>query len=110
LNGGPRTVEAANDAPLTVEIVYAAPQRTIVKTLYLPAGSVVADALRSAALDPEFLGIDLANSAVGIFGILATSEQRLEQGDRIEIYRPLTRDPKTARRERAKQARRPPRR
>jgi putative ubiquitin-RnfH superfamily antitoxin RatB of RatAB toxin-antitoxin module len=95
-----------NDAPLQIEIAYAEPQRAIVKVFRLPAGSSVADALRLAALDPEFAGVDVANSAFGIFGRLAQPDHALQQGDRIEIYRPLMEDPKTARRARAQQARR----
>jgi uncharacterized protein len=95
-----------NDAPLAIEIAYAEPHSGIVKEFQLPPGSCVADALRLAALDPDFAGIDLKNSAIGIFGRLARRDQPLRPGDRIEIYRPLAADPKEARRARAKQARR----
>ena len=97
-----------SDSPLQIEIAYAEPQRVIVKTLRLPPGSRVADALRLAALDPDFNGVDLANSALGIFGRVTRTDNALHQGDRIEIYRPLAADPKVARRERAKQARKKP--
>lgn len=39
---------------------------------------------------------------VGIFGRLVSLESLVEDGDRIEIYRILKKDPKLARRERAK--------
>jgi uncharacterized protein len=94
-----------NNASLKVEIAYAEPQRAIVKALRLPAGSCVADALRLAALDLDFAGVDLANSAHGIFGKQVPAEQPLEDGDRIEIYRPLAADPKAARRARVKELR-----
>jgi hypothetical protein len=96
-----------SDAPLQIEIAYAAvePQRVIVKVLHLPRGSRVADALRVVALDPDFIGVDLANSPLGIFGRLTRTDHILQQGDRIEIYRPLAADPKVARRERAQQVR-----
>jgi uncharacterized protein len=95
-----------SDPQLRIEIAYAEPQRAIVKTLCLPPGSRVADALHLAALDPDFTGVDLANSALGIFGTLTRTDQALKEGDRIEIYRPLAADPKAARRARAKQFRR----
>jgi uncharacterized protein len=98
--------EPLSDAPLLeIEIAYAEPQRAIVKSLRLPAGACVADALKLAAVDPDFAAVDLANSAFGIFGKLAGADQPLRQGDRIEIYRPLLADPKEARRARAQQAR-----
>jgi putative ubiquitin-RnfH superfamily antitoxin RatB of RatAB toxin-antitoxin module len=93
---------------MQVEIAYAEPQRAIVKILSLAPGSRVADALRLAAIEPEFAGVDLANAAIGIFGKLARADQVLQEGDRIEIYRPLTADPKAARRARARESRRKP--
>ena len=92
-------------APIRIEIAYAEPHRAIVKTLSLPAGSCIADALRLAALDPDFNGVDLVNSPLGVFGRAAGKEYMLKEGDRIEIYRPLAADPKAARRSRVQQAR-----
>jgi uncharacterized protein len=92
-----------NDAPLQVEVAYAEPLRGIVKGYRLAPGATVADALRLAALDPDFAGVDLANSALGIFGRPAQPDHALRDGDRIEIYRPLAADPKVARRLRAAQ-------
>jgi putative ubiquitin-RnfH superfamily antitoxin RatB of RatAB toxin-antitoxin module len=97
-----------NDAPLRIEIVYAEPQRVIQRSLRLAPGSCVADALRLAALDADFAGVDLRNGALGIFGRVIRADHALRDGDRIEIYRPLTADPKAARRARAKQARKKP--
>jgi putative ubiquitin-RnfH superfamily antitoxin RatB of RatAB toxin-antitoxin module len=95
-----------NEGRLQVEVAYAEPQRVIVKAYDLAAGACVADALRRAALDPDFKGVDLATSPLGIFGRLTQADQALKDGDRIEIYRPLAADPKAARRQRAKQGRR----
>jgi hypothetical protein len=94
-----------SSAPIRVEIAYAEPHCAIVKVLSLPAGSRIADALRSAALDPDFSAVDLVHSPVGIFGKAAGPDYPLRDGDRIEIYRPLAADPKAARRARAQQAR-----
>ncbi len=93
-----------NGAPVLIEIAYAEPDRAIVKSLRLAPGSCIADALRLAALDPDFSAVDLANSAVGIFGRQSGREQLLHDGDRVEIYRPLATDPKDARRARAREA------
>jgi uncharacterized protein len=95
-----------NEAPLQIEIAYAEPRRAIVKSYLLARGSRVADALRLAAVDPDFSGVDLENSTVGIFGRVTGPDRVLEAGDRVEIYRPLAADPKLSRRQRAKQARR----
>jgi hypothetical protein len=85
---------------IRVEIVYAEPQRSVVKSFSLPPGALIADALRLAAADQDFLCIDLSESAVGIFGKVAQRDRPLKDGDRIEIYRPLAEEPKLARRKR----------
>ena len=86
---------------INVEIVYAQAQRSIVKTLTLPRGALIADALNRAALDEDFQGLDLANATVGIYGSVARHDRLLKEGDRIEIYRSLIEEPKLARRKRA---------
>ena len=91
---------------LQVEVAYAEPGRAVVQTYGLDPGAIVADALALAAMDPAFAGVDLTHAPIGIFGRLAAPELALQTGDRIEIYRPLAADPKTARRARATQARR----
>jgi len=96
-------------ADIGIEVTYAEPHRAIVKIYRLMLPATIQDALRLAAADPEFAGIDLAGSAVGIFGRVSALSQALVDGDRVEIYRPLTADPKTARRARAREARRSPR-
>ncbi len=61
----------------------------------LPCGSSVASALRAGA-------IEMADAEVGIWGRVTTPDATVQDGDRIEIYRPLQVDPKIARRERFK--------
>ena len=61
----------------------------------VPEGASVADALRQCGAWQ-----DGGPETVGIWGRAAPLAQRLRKGDRVEVYRPLTVDPKTARRER----------
>jgi hypothetical protein len=86
---------------ISVEIVHAEAQRSVVKVLKMPQGALVADALALTALDQDFAGVDLSGAAVGIFGKVVPRDQLLKDGDRIEIYRPLFEEPKLARRKRA---------
>jgi uncharacterized protein len=86
---------------IRIEIVYAEQQRSVVKSLMMAQGELIADALRLAALDEDFQGVDLANATVGIYGSVASRDRPLKDGDRIEIYRPLAEEPKLARRKRA---------
>ncbi len=85
---------------IRVDIVYAEPLRSVAKSLNVAPGAVIADALKLAALQADFHGVDLSNATVGIFGRVAQRDQPLKDGDRIEIYRPLLEEPKLARRKR----------
>jgi putative ubiquitin-RnfH superfamily antitoxin RatB of RatAB toxin-antitoxin module len=93
---------------VSIEVAYAEPHRSIVKSYHLPPGARVADALAQAAADPDFTGLDLASAPIGIFGRLTPRDQQLNDGDRVEIYRPLASDPKLARRARAARGARAP--
>jgi len=88
-----------------VEVIYALPERAVVKSYCVAVPATVADALALAAADPDFEGIDLAGCPVGIFGRAVTRGRVLQPGDRLEIYRALAADPKQARRERVQRAR-----
>ena len=66
--------------------------------LTLAPGSTVADAIHASALLAKLPSLD--SNAVGVWGRKAPLNQELRDGDRVEIYRPLTVDPKVARRER----------
>jgi len=85
-----------------IEVVYALPQHAIVKALRMPRGALVGDALAAAAREVVFPGVELANATVGVFGRLVRKDQALNDGDRLEIYRPLAQEPKAARRMRSR--------
>jgi len=91
---------------IDIEVVYAEPHRAIVRSYRVAVPATVADALSMAAADTAFAGIDIEHAAVGVFGLVADRAQSLSDQDRVEIYRPLAADPKTARRARVRQARR----
>jgi uncharacterized protein len=93
---------------ILIEVVFAEPRRAVAKQYRLDAPATIADALRCAAADPDFDGVDVSGAAVGVFGKPASTGRQLQHGDRVEIYRPLAADPKTARRERVQQQRRAP--
>ena len=88
---------------LAIEVAYAEPGRQILVVINLPVGASVQQALDKIALDPQFQGIDLAEISVGIFGRSCERDQCLVDGDRVELYRGLVVDAKTARQRRAAQ-------
>jgi putative ubiquitin-RnfH superfamily antitoxin RatB of RatAB toxin-antitoxin module len=91
---------------IAVEVVYALPEKQKLLKLSLPAGTSVREAAIRSAMDSHFPGLDLATCPLGIFGkALARPEERvLEDGERVEIYRPLIADPKEVRKQRAAKA------
>ena len=84
---------------IAVIVVWATPTTQDLVMVALPTGATVATAIEVSGL-PARYGIDAA-AHVGINGQLARSDTVLADGDRVEIYRPLTVDPKEARRARA---------
>jgi uncharacterized protein len=67
-------------------------------SLSLAAGATVLDALQASGVLQRFAQIDLATARLGVWGRFCEPGQALRERDRIEIYRPLTVDPKEARR------------
>ncbi len=88
-------------ACLLIEVAYASPSHSAVKAYRFDAPASVAAALLRAAADPAFAGIDFEHCTVGVFGRIVGTDQPLADGDRVEIYRALAEDPKSARRRRA---------
>lgn len=84
-----------------VEVVYATPAKQVLVTVELEPGSTIADAIRAADISAQFPG-SIDRNPVGIWGRPADRAQVVSNGDRVEIYRPLARDPKEARRELAR--------
>lgn len=89
------------EAMLTIEVVHAGVDRQLLRAVEVPAGSTVQQALLISGFGNEFPELDLTQCPVGIFGKAVSQERIVEQGDRIEIYRPLLADPKEIRRLRA---------
>ena len=91
---------------MRVEVAYALPDRQQLVTLALAPGSSVAQAIEQSGLLQQCADIDLAVNKVGIWNRVVKLEQKLADGDRIEIYRPLIADPKEVRKQRAEKAKR----
>mgnify|MGYP001546546560 CR=1 FL=1 len=86
---------------IRVEVVLAMPERQLLVELELPAGSSLLNAIEASSITDSFDGFELDLDKLGIFGKKMPPEQVLQDGDRVEIYRPLLADPKESRRQRA---------
>lgn len=78
---------------MNVGVAYADKFKQVWLKLEVPDESTVRQAIEHSGLLKQFPEIDLENQKVGIFGKLTKLDARLEEGARIEIYRPITADP-----------------
>jgi putative ubiquitin-RnfH superfamily antitoxin RatB of RatAB toxin-antitoxin module len=83
---------------MRVGVAYANPRRQVWLNVELPDGASVKDAIERSGVLRQFPEINLEQQKVGIFGKLVTLDAPVEDGDRVEIYRPIICDPKTVRR------------
>lgn len=95
------------DKGISVEVAYALPDKQKVIRLTVPAGTTMLQAVQLSRIAEHFPGLDVEHSAMGIFGkaVAAPAARVLEDGERVEIYRPLIADPKEVRKQRAARAR-----
>lgn len=89
---------------IRVGVVIATPGSAWEAALELSHGATVADA--AAAIErtagcPQIATEAIRAKRVGVFGRRVDADFVLGDGDRLELYRPLTADPKEARRRRA---------
>ena len=86
---------------IQIEVAYATPAKQKIVECRVEPGTSPRDAVRLSGIDRHFPEIDLDNSDLGVFGKTVADDYELQDGDRIEIYRPLIADPKEIRRQRA---------
>ena len=88
-----------------VEVAFALPNKQIIESLAVPEGTTVREAVLQSGIDEKFHDVDLqlSEAKLGVFGkaVSKPEAQAVEDGDRIEIYRPLIADPKEVRKKRA---------
>ncbi len=89
---------------IQVEVVYALPEKQYLRPVKVAAGSTVEQAISVSGLLELRKDIDLAKNKVGIYSRQVKLTDKVEDGDRIEIYRPLLADPKDLRRQRAERS------
>jgi len=89
---------------VTVEVVYALPEKQYLRQVKLAEGSSVEQAIRASGLLELRHDIDLTQNKIGIYSRPVKLQDEVNDGDRVEIYRPLIADPKELRRQRAERS------
>ncbi len=84
-----------------VEIIYALPNRSWKQQVVVKQGQTPQEAYQASGLNSQ---VGEPSPPLAIFGKIVENNDILQPGDRIDVLRPLTLDPKTSRRERVAQA------
>jgi putative ubiquitin-RnfH superfamily antitoxin RatB of RatAB toxin-antitoxin module len=86
---------------VVVQVVYALPGTQEIVEVELEEGTPVMDAIHASGIPARHPEIDLKTQRIGVWGRQVTLATGVRDGDRVEIYRALSADPKQARRRRA---------
>lgn len=95
----------AEPGEIEVSVVLAEPRRQQTVRLCLAPGATVAEALAAAGLLDRRRDLDRASIGLAIHGKVVEPDRVLESGDRIEILRPLLHEPRSRRRQLAREGR-----
>lgn len=92
---------------IRVEVVHALPDEQCLISLEVAPGTTMLEAVRQSGIAARFAKLGLSRAPMGVFGRAEPdpAHRVLRAGERVEIYRPLKRDPKAARRARAERIR-----
>ncbi len=86
---------------INVEVAYALPEKQIIRAVNVDVGTTAGAAIVQSGIMMDFPELELEDAKIGVFGKATKMTTVLNEGDRVEIYRPLIADPKEVRRQRA---------
>lgn len=89
---------------VNVEVVFGLPKKQSLLALKVSSGSTVLEAIEASGIQKIYAEIDLKENKVGVWNKACKLTDILNDGDRVEIYRPLIADPKEVRKRRAEKA------
>jgi len=83
---------------MRIEVVHALPEQVWRRQVEVEPGATAAEVLARSGL--QEIAAD-AHVQLGVFGRKVGRDHIMQRGERLELYRPLTADPKQRRRRRA---------
>lgn len=89
---------------IEIQLTYALPSKQTLLSISVPNDTTVEQAIELSGILQTHNDIDLTQNKVGIWYKATKLSTVLKEGDRIEIYRPMTADPKEVRKLRALKA------
>lgn len=83
---------------MNIGIAYNSGEKQVWLNIDVADNCTVFDAITQSGILVNFPEIDIENTKIGIYGKFVKTNVELKEGDRIEIYRHITADPKTVHR------------
>ena len=84
---------------ISIEVAFALPEKQAIVSVTIADGATVGEAIAESAICAEFPAVDIDSLQAGVWGHPVERSACVRNGDRVELYRPLLRDPRDARRE-----------
>lgn len=78
---------------MNIGVAYVTPRHKIWLRMEMPDDCTVREAIQRSGVLEQFPEILLQDQKVGVFGRIVKLDSQLSDGDRVEIYRPITADP-----------------
>ena len=82
--------DSSDPTTITVEVAYLTSENQLVLEVQVPRGANIEDGIVLSGLLEQCDEVDLAVNKVGLYGVIKLLSEVLSDGDRIEIYRPIT--------------------
>ena len=82
--------DSSSPTTITVEIVYATSEKQIILEVQVPRGANIEDSVVLSGLLEQCDEIDFSVNKAGLYGLVKPLSETLNDGDRVEIYRPVT--------------------
>lgn len=76
---------------MNVSVAYTEEDRQVWLPISINDNATIEDVIQASGITQRFPDIDLKTQRVGVFGKLAKLNSAVNDGDRIEIYRKITR-------------------
>lgn len=89
---------------INVEVIYALPKEQITFKVSVEQGTTALQVIEASGILVKYPEIELKTNKLGIYSRLIKLDTVIEDGERVEIYRPLIADPKEMRKRRAGKA------
>ncbi|MGI9262666.1 MAG: RnfH family protein [Woeseiaceae bacterium] len=89
----------SNDDQRRLEVVYGTPERQCLIEIYVNDRTTCGEAVRQSGIGGKFPDDNVESLPLAVWGRVVPRDQQINEGNRIEILRPLENDPRDARRE-----------